>query len=196
MPAEDPRDGGGRGEAMTPPPGFHRLCAKIFVEGDPGAPDEAIVPIFHDWIRRNALPGVLVDVADYRHVPAGPAVLLVGHDENVVWDRAGGRLGLLVQRKTPLPGGLRDRVAAVIRSAAHAARLLADEEAFGGRLRFDRARCLLIMNDRLAAPNDEVTFERLRPELEAGCVAALGAPVRLRRRPNDPRERLEVLGEV
>ena len=30
------------------------------------------IPVFHRWIQEQALPGLLIDVADYRHVPEGP----------------------------------------------------------------------------------------------------------------------------
>ena len=37
------------------------------------------VAVFHQWIRDGVCPEMLIDVADYRHVPAGPGVLLIGH---------------------------------------------------------------------------------------------------------------------
>lgn len=39
-----------------------------------------VVATFHDWIRTHALDEVLVDVADYSHVPGGPGVVLIGND--------------------------------------------------------------------------------------------------------------------
>ena len=52
---------------------------KIFAE-DPAIELDGAIPVFHRWIQRNVCEELLIDVADYRHVPAGPGVLLVGHD--------------------------------------------------------------------------------------------------------------------
>ena len=40
----------------------------------------AYVAVFHDWIRRGATEDLLIDVVSYEHVPAGPGVLLLGHE--------------------------------------------------------------------------------------------------------------------
>lgn len=46
------------------------------------APDdlEPAIGTFHRFIQRGRVEGLSLDVADYRHVPKGPGVLLVGHD--------------------------------------------------------------------------------------------------------------------
>ena len=36
--------------------------------------DDAI-PVFHRWIQERVHPEMLIDVADYRHVPDGPGVM-------------------------------------------------------------------------------------------------------------------------
>lgn len=41
---------------------------------------DALIKMLHRWIREGAVPGILLDVADYAHVPDGPGVLLVGHE--------------------------------------------------------------------------------------------------------------------
>ncbi len=41
---------------------------------------EPAIAVFHRCLQRGWLEGALLDVADYRHVPQGPGVLLVGHD--------------------------------------------------------------------------------------------------------------------
>ena len=62
----------------------------------------AAIPVFHRWIQQQALPGLLLDVADYRHVPEGPGVVLVAHEAIYGLDQGGGRLGLLYNRRTRL----------------------------------------------------------------------------------------------
>ena len=48
-----------------------------FVDSDPRAADH-----------------MLIDVADYGHVPQGPGVVLVAHEANIYLDRLDGRTGL------------------------------------------------------------------------------------------------------
>jgi rhodanese-related sulfurtransferase len=41
---------------------------------------EPALGVFHRFIQRRLVEGFILDVADYRHVPNGPGVMLVGHD--------------------------------------------------------------------------------------------------------------------
>ena len=47
---------------------------------------EEFIPVFHDWIQTQQLAELLIDVADYRHVPHGPGVVLVAHDAHYAMD--------------------------------------------------------------------------------------------------------------
>jgi len=38
------------------------------------------IEVLHRFIQRGSVEGLVLDVADYRHVPRGPGVVLVGHD--------------------------------------------------------------------------------------------------------------------
>lgn len=38
------------------------------------------IDVFHRFIQRGLVEGLILDVADYRHVPDGPGVMLIGHD--------------------------------------------------------------------------------------------------------------------
>src|SRR3989442_6323570 len=57
------------------------------------------IPIFHRWIQDRVCPEMLIDVADYRHVPNGPGVMLIGHEANYSLDNTKDRLGLPYSRK-------------------------------------------------------------------------------------------------
>lgn len=47
---------------------------------NPGAASvDRVHEIFHSWVSGRALDDVLVDVADYRHVPSGPGLFVIGH---------------------------------------------------------------------------------------------------------------------
>ena len=126
------------------------------------------IPLFHRWIQQSRLPGLPIDVVDYRHVPDGPGVMLIGHEADYALDRAEGPLGLLYTRKRLATGSNVERLTDGLRATLAACRALEQEPEFGGRgLTFDGGRLRLLVNDRLAAPNDDATLETLRPDLEA-----------------------------
>ena len=169
-----------------------RVCAKIYGE-EPGIPDETFVPIFHKWIRQRAPGGLLLDVADYTHVPDGPGVVLVGHDTTFSLDRSDGRFGLLAQRRRPFDGDFADGVAATIRTLLEVADALERDAALAGKLRFDRERIRIEANDRLRLPNTDDGFTAFRPVIEAAVSHAFpGASGIVERLVNDRRERLAV----
>jgi hypothetical protein len=135
---------------------------------------------------------MLVDVADYRHVPDGPGVLLIAHEANYSLDQTGGRLGLLYNRKAASPGDTAAKLAQAVRAALEASQTLEGEAPFDGKLRFDAGDCEVIVNDRLLAPNTAETWDTLRPELERFFAGLFGeGAFRLERR-GEPRERFRV----
>ena len=71
------------------------LIAKIYVEGDLTMDPARLVNVFHRWVAQQSLPGLLVDVAELLHVPAGPGVVLVGVEADYAFDNTGHRWGLL-----------------------------------------------------------------------------------------------------
>ncbi len=77
-----------------------RIAVKFFTD-EPGAPValEPFIPLFHRFIQQATVPGLLIDVANYIHVPNGPGVVLVGHEVDYGIDAVGGRTGLLTVRK-------------------------------------------------------------------------------------------------
>ena len=147
---------------------------KIPVQGDLNVPAERFIGIFHNWIKDDTLDELLIDVADYRHVPAGPGVMLIGHEADFSMDHAGNRWGLRYNRKAPLPGSNEDRFHQALKSAAHACCLLESELAKDGPLTFSRKEFELFINDRALAPNTPETYAACKPQLEAFVQSVLG----------------------
>ena len=124
------------------------------------------IPVFHRWIQDRVCPEMLIDVADYRHVPAGPGVMLIGHEANYSLDMTKNRLGLLYSRKQA-GGEAQENLRQAFDSALAACRRLEQEPAFAGKLRFDAGDCEFPpFNDRLLAPNRADTYLALKPEFE------------------------------
>lgn len=144
-----------------------KLQLKIFAtpESARTAAPELFIPVLHRWIKEHVLPELLIDVANYGHVPEGPGVVLIGHGSDYFIDEGEGRLGLLHNRKRA-GFGPADRLADLARRTLHAASLLERDPALEGKLRFATGELLFRINDR-RAPNDDATFTAVRPELEA-----------------------------
>ena len=153
---------------------LQHLNAKIYVDGNLSVDPARFIEVFHAWVRDKTLDGLLIDVADYRHVPAGPGVMLIGLADEYSMDQAGKRYGLRYNRKGPLDGSNDDRIRYALRSAAIACQLLEAEFASEGPLKFSRHELDLLVNDRAFAPNTPETFESCKPEIEQSLTAAFG----------------------
>jgi len=137
---------------------------KLFVN-DPGQIDlEPVIPIFHDWIQRQNCEELLLDVADYRHVHAGPGVVVVGHQADYSVDNTGNRLGVRYNRKAALDGSNQDRIEQATRAALTACQRLESDPRLDGKLRFNGRELEVFINDRLLAPNSDATREALGSE--------------------------------
>ena len=141
---------------------------------------EAFIGVFHRWIQKRLLPELVIDVANYVHVPHGPGVVLIGHGSDYFMDQGEGRLGLLHNRKRlgPPPA---DRLADLARRTLHVAALLEGDSALSGKLRFATNELGFRINDRLAAPNNDETFAAVKPELEALASRIFAGPFELER---------------
>jgi len=127
---------------------------------------EPLIPVFHGWIQEQVFEELLLDVADYRHVHAGPGVVLVGHQANYSVDNTDERMGVRYNRKAALNGSNQDRLCQAMRAAAVACQRLEKEPRLKGTLGFNGREMELFINDRLLAPHDDATREALRAEFE------------------------------
>jgi hypothetical protein len=160
----------------------HKLQLKIFAtpESARAVTPEAFIPVFHRWIKDRLLPELIIDVANYVHVPEGPGVVLIGHGSDYFMDQGEGRLGLLHNRKRAgLPPD--ERLGDLARRTLHVAALLEKDAALSGKLRFATHELLFRVNDRLAAPNDDATFASVRSEIEALAKRLFAGPVEIAR---------------
>ena len=154
-----------------------KLQLKIFLtpETSQAASDDAFIGVFHAWIRERRLPELLVDVANYAHVPDGPGVVIIGHGSDYSLDRAAGRAGLLHNRKRAGTAPER-RLADLARRTLFVADLLEKEPTLGGHIRFATDELLFRVNDRLEAPNDDQTWAAVGPELTSFAETLFGCP--------------------
>ena len=151
---------------------LQRFAVKLFLDPRGAFAPRACIEVFHRWIQQGAVPGLLIDVADYTHLAGGPRVVLVAHEGHYALDDADGRLGLIYTRKQPLEGTLPDRLASAAGVLlAAAGRLEQDTSALAdGGATFLGSEIAVVANDRLAAPRDEAAATAFR-----SALAALGA---------------------
>src|SRR5882724_12691171 len=116
---------------------LQHVNVKLLVRNTEEVHLEPLIPVFHGWIQNQVGEGLLLDVADYRHVPAGPGVVLIGHEGNYSVDNTDNRLGVRYNRKAALEGSNEDRLKQAARAALTACQRLEAEVRLGGRLRFN-----------------------------------------------------------
>jgi hypothetical protein len=144
---------------------------KIFLDDASGVELEEFIPVFHDWIQTQQLEELLIDVADYRHVPQGPGIVLIAHDAHYVMDLTDARLGLLYSRRRETHPSrcalqsIEDRLRSVWRCALTACQRLEAHPLLHGRLQFRGHELLLRCNDRLRAPNTRAAYDELHQHL-------------------------------
>ena len=151
-----------------------KLQLKIFTAPGSDIPSEEFIPVLHTFIKHQKLPELLIDVANYTHVPRGPGVVLIGHGTDYFIDESVGRQGLLFNRKRQAPPPA-ERLQDTFARALHAAVVLEGEPALAGKLKFATDELMFRINDRLMAPNNDGTMESVRGELEAFCTRLFGA---------------------
>ena len=144
---------------------LHRIGVRLSLDPTSDIRPGDVIATFHRWIQTSALPGVLIDVADYSHVPDGPGVLLIAHEGNWAADVSGTNPGVSYVRKARVEGSPDERIVVVMREALRAAALLEEDETLRGRVRYLTDRLLVFANDRCLAPHNSSTRGSFEPML-------------------------------
>jgi hypothetical protein len=153
---------------------LQHLNVKLLL-GSPEQVDlEPLIPIFHSWIQDSAREELLLDVADYQHVHAGPGIILIGHEANYSVDNTDNRLGVRYNRKAVVEGTNQDRLTQATRAALSACERLETDPRLQGKLHFNGREIEISVNDRLLAPNKPPTREAIRADLEPFIQKMLG----------------------
>ena len=153
---------------------LQHINVKLYLQDPQAVQLEVLVPVFHEWIQNKVCEELLIDVADYRHVHAGPGVVLVGHQADYSVDNTENRLGIRYNRKAALEGSNRDRFSQALRAALQACRRLESDEKLGGALRFNRRDIKLFVNDRMLAPNSGRPADSVQAEFRDFFSSAFG----------------------
>lgn len=172
-------------------PDFQHINVKIFARKGSTVNWPSLIPVFHRWIRERATPELLIDVADYAHVPAGPGIMVIGHRAHYSVDNRGNRLGLLYNRLAGFDGSTQDRIRQAYEAALAAARQLELDPELGGSLQFDETDVEIWANDRLLAPNLPETVSLFKSEVATFLADRFGQTPELQTS-TDPRDLVRV----
>jgi hypothetical protein len=145
---------------------LQHINVKLFLRNPELVELEPLVPVFQSWIQDQKPGELLIDVADYRHVEAGPGVILIGYEGDYSVDNTDGRLGVRYNRKAALGGSNQDRLKQAALSAITACQRLESEPRLGGKIGFDGQTVEISVNDRLLAPNNNATREAIKSDFE------------------------------
>ena len=143
---------------------LQHVNVKLLLQDGDAARLEPLIPVFHSWIENQNGDELLIDVADYSHVPAGPGIVLIGHEGNYSVDNTGNRLGVRYNRKAVVDGDSQVCLAQAARAALTACRSLEAEPRLDGKFRFNGRDIEIFVNDRLIAPNLPATRDAFDAE--------------------------------
>lgn len=140
---------------------------------------EPAISMFHRFIQRGQVEGLILDVADYRHVPTGPGVLLVGHD--IDYGVSGDAFTVVRKRvEVDVADALRD----ALRMGLGAIDAIGADGALAGS--FDRSRFTVSVFDRRLGERD-TAVAALGSEVEPVIAELYGGTATITPVDDDPR---------
>ena len=172
----------------------NRLSVKFFFE-ELSIDVESFIPVFHRWIRENVVPNeLLLDVADYKHIVDGPAILLVGHEADYVVDVTDAKPGLMYVRKRDAGSDLSDALGTTLSQALNGVKLTESDVDLKGKLKLRTDAATIVLLDRLNYPNtangDGTAATAAQTQLSDDLAPLFGNDAILTRVDNDAREPL------
>lgn len=166
---------------------LQHVNVKLFLDPSLNLDLWEVIPVFHSWIQSQVFEELLIDVADYRHVPAGPGIVLVGHEADYSVDNSENRLGLRYNRKSKVSGTNQDRLCQALRAALIACERLEADNRLKGQIQFGRNELKVFVNDRHLVPNVESSYESVEPEINLFFADLLTGEDFVLHREDDPR---------
>ena len=132
---------------------LQKFGIKLYFNTNGSFNSKDFIPVFHNWIQDKIVDDhLLIDVADYSHIPDGPGVMLISHEGNFSLDQESQQPGIMYMRKTEIAGSFTERVNMVLSTVIKAAKRLNDNN-ISKQVDFTPNSFRFITNDRLYAEN-------------------------------------------
>ena len=129
-------------------------------------PLKDLIPVFHHWIQKDKLEGMLIDVTEYTHVHQGPGLLLIANEANYSLDEMDGKRGFLYNQKRVPEKSNEEHLRTAFRRILGACLLLEKEPEVAGKIKFAANHLQVFVNNRLAAPHHSQSNEELEKSLK------------------------------
>ena len=132
---------------------LQKFGIKLYLTTNGSFDSKDFIPVFHNWIQDKVVDDhLLIDVADYSHIPDGPGVMLIAHEGHFSLDQENYQSGIMYMRKTDIGGDFKGRFIHVLSTAIQAANNLSDNN-INKEVDFIRNSFRFIANDRRVAEN-------------------------------------------
>lgn len=165
------------------------VSVKLFVPDGSDVRLLELIPVLHRWIREDLIADeLMIDVANYEHVPKGPGIVLVCDKAHFYFDELRGRPGLRYRGRRQARATGAEALTRAFRSAMHAAELLENDPVLEGRYRFRTDEVEVGINDRLRAPSTPETLAAARPAIEEAVRTVYGTSATSIELTSGPRE--------
>ena len=132
---------------------LQKFGIKLYINNDGSFNSKDFIPVFHNWIQEKVVSNhLLIDVADYSHIPDGPGVMLISHEGHYSLDQESQKPGIMYMRIRDMEGNFKDRFIKVFSIAIEAANLLKKNK-INQKIDFSTDSFRFIANDRRIAKN-------------------------------------------
>ena len=132
---------------------LQKFGIKLYLKANGNFNSKDFIPVFHNWIQDKVVPDhLLIDVADYSHIPDGPGVMLIAHEGHFSLDQENRQPGIMYMRKTEFGGDFKERFINVLSTTIQAANNLCDNK-INKEVDFINNSFRFITNDRRIAEN-------------------------------------------
>jgi len=153
------------------------VSVKLFVDDRSVVRPLELIAVFHRWIKEGVLEDeLMIDVANYEHVPKGPGIVLICDKAHYYFDVRQNRWGMRYRGRRDARATGEEAIVRAFGSALKAASLLESDPALEGRYGFRTDEVEFGIYDRLRAPSDAATLTAVRPALESSVAALYGEP--------------------
>ena len=132
---------------------LQKFAIKLFLNMKKSYSSKDFIPVFHSWIKDKVISDhLLIDVADYSHIPDGPGVMLIAHEGHFSLDQENHQPGIMYMRKTDLDGTFNDRFNKILSTVIETADRLRNSKV-NMDINFISNSFRFIANDRRIADN-------------------------------------------
>ena len=132
---------------------LQKFGVKLFIKINGSYESKDFIPVFHSWIQDKVIEDhLLIDVADYSHIPDGPGVMLIAHEGHFSLDQEKHQPGIMYMRKAEIEGDFKERFNKILSTTIMAANRLRNDD-ITNDIDFISNSFRFISNDRLYAKN-------------------------------------------